>query len=276
MLQFPKTTSATLPSYETINIVKDPPKSIVVPRKTYVDIDNVLKEMTEEGLERISETIMESPRGLNPMLGVQYSSKMPYSVVRDGVFRPEVFAPRDLVPLSRQSKPSGSYMSTPSFADAMKSIEYEPDKKAYRQTPLRASVAPCAVFKYGALNPSHITDQGAVRSEVFTGSIPSFPTSTSTWKPVVDNPELSITPERSVPTHSASTIPTKIVGMRTMLADVPVLVSKTPHHSIETMPASYSRPIQQFFVERPGLERKPHRLSREGVDIAPSYPLVHS
>jgi hypothetical protein len=61
--------------------------------------------------ERVAESIRVYPRGANVMVGVSYNNqgaqrggqqaKLPYRVMRDGVFRPPILRPVNLLPLSR-------------------------------------------------------------------------------------------------------------------------------------------------------------------------------
>ena len=102
----------TLPSWEQVNILRDPPSSIHTRKKERVsegDVTHNIREMKD----RTSDNILRFARGQNPMVSVSYSdhggnksgveASNPYKVMRDGAFRPPMFRPiEDLQPLSRQ------------------------------------------------------------------------------------------------------------------------------------------------------------------------------
>lgn len=102
----------TLPSWDQVNILRDPPRSIHTRKKERVeagDITHNIREMKD----RTSDNILRFARGQNPMVSVSYSNhgtnssgveaSNPYKVVRDGAFRPPMLRPvEDLQPLSRR------------------------------------------------------------------------------------------------------------------------------------------------------------------------------
>lgn len=121
----------TLPSNDNwgtnINILKDPPKSLYVPRKEKVG-DNVMLDNSSID-DRINESISVYPKGVNPFVSVSYSnmsnngghlsgsssgnqtnfnsglksdSKLPYKVFDNGAFRPEFQRYEEKFALSRQ------------------------------------------------------------------------------------------------------------------------------------------------------------------------------
>lgn len=127
MIQYPKNTHVTLPSVEgafgSMNIQKDPHKSIVVPYKPKYSETNMWLDLVDESGDRICEQINHYSRGINPMMSVNYTNAgnsggirgsniqtsafanlnaySPYPVGKYGAFRPPIKAPRDLLPLSR-------------------------------------------------------------------------------------------------------------------------------------------------------------------------------
>lgn len=134
MIQYPKNTHVTLPSVEggfgSMNILKDPPKSIYVQYKEKISDTNRLLDWIDGSGDRICEGILPYARGINQMVSVDYSNSgtnggrvnlsgasgtdqqplmtgqafLPYRVVRDGAFRPPILPPQDLLPLSRQPR----------------------------------------------------------------------------------------------------------------------------------------------------------------------------
>ena len=107
----------TLPSVDdwssNLNIMKDPPKSIMTRRRDKVGENSDMLKMIDNS-DRSSEAILRFARGVNPSVSVSYSnnglstqgfnnlqSKLPYTINKDGDFKPPVQAPQDLLPLSR-------------------------------------------------------------------------------------------------------------------------------------------------------------------------------
>lgn len=104
---------AILPSVESWgtnnNILRDPPRSITTRRIDKVTDTIMLDEDIDQSMDRVAESILVYPRGSNVMVGISYNNqgrqvqqaKLPYRVMKDGVFRPPILRPVDLVPLSR-------------------------------------------------------------------------------------------------------------------------------------------------------------------------------
>lgn len=130
MIQYPKTTHATLPStdgaFGTLNIQRDPPKAIYVPYRQKASEDNMMIDWLND-TDRFQENILNFQRGVNPMVSVSYGNEgmnggqnrmsegsgslnplgnstqayLPYSVMKDGEFRPPIIPPEQYLPLSR-------------------------------------------------------------------------------------------------------------------------------------------------------------------------------
>lgn len=118
----------TLPSTEgwgtNMNILRDPPKSIMTRRVNKVGDNNSIRRTIDESDDRVMENILKFARGVNPMVGVEYrnhggtgggsittaiqsqngSVKLPYRIMRDGAFRPPILRQEQLLPLSRQNR----------------------------------------------------------------------------------------------------------------------------------------------------------------------------
>jgi len=141
MFQLPKDTHVTLPSVESwgnsMNILKDPPKSFYTRKKDKVSDNQQLTDWVDDSGDRICEMINVYTRGSNPMVSVSYQNSngstsvggkntqasLPYKVNVDGAFRPPIQTARDLLPLSRQPRAWTYAMSMPGFADYSKIIE---------------------------------------------------------------------------------------------------------------------------------------------------------
>ena len=166
MIQYPKNTHLTLSSpegaFSTLNILRDPPKSI---HTRYIekvgDTNRVTQQVAASG-DRFCEGIMPYARGVNPMVDVSYSNygtnggqnrniygshsansvnqlsgslgqvKLPYRVMRDGAFRPPVKPPQELLPLSRLPRVTTSRTVTPGSQQILKQVQCRPDKKVIR------------------------------------------------------------------------------------------------------------------------------------------------
>ena len=126
--------------------MKDPPKSIMTRRIDRVGQTQDITQMIDESGDRACESILVYARGRNPMVSTEYSNygtaggqsrqavgrsgitnsnlpsshagtqaKLPYTIMRDGAFRPPVLRQEDLMPLSRQPRVWTSSFSNPEF-----------------------------------------------------------------------------------------------------------------------------------------------------------------
>jgi hypothetical protein len=121
----------TLPSVDSwgtnMNIIRDPPKSIMTRRRDKVGENNDMLQMVDNS-DRSNEAILRFSRGVNPSVSVSYSNnggslqnfgnqqaRLPYSINKDGDFHPPVHAPQDLLPLSRMPRNITSAVSNPTM-----------------------------------------------------------------------------------------------------------------------------------------------------------------
>ena len=161
----------TLPSVESwgssMNILKDPPKSIHTRRKDKVGMTSFITEEIDAARDRACEAIRVYARGSNPAVSVMYSNNgtvggahmgaasgagqtermgtaqvgaagraeasLPYKIMRDGAFRPPVRTQRQLMPLSRQPRAPTNIEARPDFPDWTKKLQVCGDAKDYRQ-----------------------------------------------------------------------------------------------------------------------------------------------
>lgn len=164
----------TLPSVDTwgtnMNILRDPPKSIMTRRVNKVGETSSITEMIDNSENRACESILLYPRGINPFVSVSYSNssnnggqlsggivqggqrsaKLPYTVMKDGAFRPPVLTQENLLPLSRMPRVWTTAFTKPGFVDFSKKVlEFDPNKKSkeIREETLKAFVVPNAVYK---------------------------------------------------------------------------------------------------------------------------------
>jgi hypothetical protein len=170
MIQYPKLEHVTLPSVESWgtnnNIIKDPPKSLFTRRIDKVGQTQMINEEVDGSGDRICEGINVYARGVNPFTAVEYSNNsnnagikgsitnissnsqasLPYKVMREGVFRPPVQNPRDLLPLSRQPRLLTSQLANPGFVNFSKGRAC-PDKfRQIKPEVLQTCARPTAVF----------------------------------------------------------------------------------------------------------------------------------
>ncbi len=176
---------ATLPSVETwgtsMNMLRDPPKSIYTRKIDRVGQTSEITQMIQDSGDRVNEAINVYPRGVNVMVGVDYSNYgnnggqrsagirtagmlasggnsgkqafLPYRIMNGGAFRPPIRDQRDLLPLSRLPRVWTSSFTQPGFADfsrkAMCPSEIGDDFKGVKSSDqlLRACVRPTATYQ---------------------------------------------------------------------------------------------------------------------------------
>lgn len=171
---------ATLPSVETwgtnMNILRDPPKAVMTRRIDKVGETSSITQMIDDSSNRACEAIQVFARGINPSVSVSYSNhgnnggggqsgsltglaapiagtgrsaKLPYTVAKDGAFRPPVLTQEDLLPLSRLPRVWTSAFSKPGFSDFSKkarSCTTAKDTREVKTTTLKACVRPTATY----------------------------------------------------------------------------------------------------------------------------------
>uniref|UniRef100_A0A6C0LY48 Uncharacterized protein n=1 Tax=viral metagenome TaxID=1070528 RepID=A0A6C0LY48_9ZZZZ len=171
---------STLPSVEgwgsNMNILKDPPKSITTRRINRVGQTSSITEMIDQSENRAAEAIQVYARGVNPCVSVSYSNygnnggggqsggltglsqpiaglgrqaKLPFTIMKDGAFRPPVLTQRDLLPLSRLPRALTSVKTQPGFTDFSKKVwECKTAEKTreVKTTTLQACVRPTARY----------------------------------------------------------------------------------------------------------------------------------
>ena len=122
----------------TLNIKRDPPKSYTTKRKEYVSDTNSVTKILANSEDRFSEAINYISRGVNPMVSVSYGEAQtagntaargqaynPFSVAKDGQFRPPTKKLEDLLPLSRLPRKWTETNVNPEILDYSKKIVTE-------------------------------------------------------------------------------------------------------------------------------------------------------
>jgi hypothetical protein len=167
---------ATLPSVDSWNtnmsILRDGPKSIHTRRIDKVGDSSSITQMIEDSENRACEAINVFPRGVNPMVSVSYGNhgnnggqnsgslvgsvggatqaRLPYTIMRDGAFRPPIQLQENLLPLSRMPRVWTSAFTQPGFADFSKKMRCPVGADKTREvhtSTLKACVRPTAVYR---------------------------------------------------------------------------------------------------------------------------------
>lgn len=176
----------TLPSVEaglgSMNILRDPPKSIMTRRIDKVGETSSITEMIDESDNRACEAISVYARGVNPMVSVSYGNAgnnggqrvqgcgiggsdrgssgnaihggqayLPYRIMPGGAFRPPIIRQEQLMPLSRQPRTNTEAFTQPGFADFTKKLRC-PGKETrhVKEDTLRACIRPTATYRLDA------------------------------------------------------------------------------------------------------------------------------
>ena len=128
----------TLPSVGSwgtnMNIMKDPPRSVMMRRIDKVGDTNEITKMIDNS-DRSAESILRFARGVNPSVSVNYSNfggsqqnfgnkqaYLRYTINKDGDFHPPVQAPQDLLPLSRLPRNTTFAISNPGMPNNAKEL----------------------------------------------------------------------------------------------------------------------------------------------------------
>lgn len=140
---------STLPSVEaglgSMNILKDPPKSIYTRRVDKVGQTSDITQMIQDSESRSCEVIKPYARGRNPFVSVEYQNygnsggqlsggvcnasarpmaRLPYAIggAHNDVFRPPMLKQENLLPLSRLPRVWTNVKTTPEFIDFRKKM----------------------------------------------------------------------------------------------------------------------------------------------------------
>jgi hypothetical protein len=167
---------SSLPSNDgwgQLNILKDPPKSIHTRRVDKVGETSSITEMVDESGNRSCEAISLYARGVNPSVSVSYSNDgnnggqrvggnittqgcpttqafSPYTIIKDGAFRPPIRRQEDLLPYSRRPRvffKQDTNPSLPDYSKKMLTCGEAKDYKAVKTETLRASIRPTVRYK---------------------------------------------------------------------------------------------------------------------------------
>ena len=129
----------TLPSVGSwgsdMNIMRDPPRSIMMRRIDKVGSDSTITKMQDES-DRSAEAILRFARGVNPSVSVSYQNSgglmnnynggqayLRYTINKDGDFRIPQPAPQDLLSLSRMPRNTTFAITNPGMPHNLKELD---------------------------------------------------------------------------------------------------------------------------------------------------------
>jgi hypothetical protein len=134
MISFSSITDRNKTDYDTIDdwyitntIIKEPTKSIQTRRIIKVGDNNDLLDVTDSSVDRVSDSILQFSRSVNPMVSVEYNNTngqeafLPYRVIKDGAFRPPLDFQYNKFPLSRLPRDVTSFQNYSCHTDFSKS-----------------------------------------------------------------------------------------------------------------------------------------------------------
>jgi hypothetical protein len=167
-----------------MKIQKDPPKSITTRRIEKVSETNDTFIQSSESLDRMVENISYFAKGINPSVSVDYGNYgnnggqnrvttggisektssgdklhsghayLPFTVNKDGAFRPPVKAPFDLLPLSRIPRATTSATTNKFIVDFSKTSQFPSGiSRSINENIITRNIVPSATYK---INPSPI------------------------------------------------------------------------------------------------------------------------
>jgi hypothetical protein len=166
------TAKVTLPSVEfglgSINILRDPPKSIHTRRRNKVGETSSITAMIDESGSRACEAILQYPRGINPFAKVSYQNYgnnggqrsggitkgggrqayLPYNLGQ-GAFRPPIMRQEQLFPLSRLPRNSREVLTNPrinKFVSQGSCPNIGDPYKGVKKSQITCNVRPTATF----------------------------------------------------------------------------------------------------------------------------------
>lgn len=168
----------TLPSVESwgtnMNILRDPPKSIMTRRIDKVGETSSITNLISESGDRTCESISLYARGINPSVSVDYGNNgnnggqrggscfgnsalygeqayLPYRINRDGAFRPPIVSPFNLLPLSRMPRTNTEAFTKSGFVDFTKKLVCPGGNyRAVKEDTIKGSIRPTATFRLDA------------------------------------------------------------------------------------------------------------------------------
>lgn len=166
----------SLPSVDSwnsnMNILRDPPKAITTRRIDKVGQTSSITELIDESGDRSCEVISLYARGVNPCVSVDYSNNgnnggqrsngcsyslnsgqayLPYRIIKDGAFRPNITTPFNSLPLSRMPRTNTEAFSKKGFSDFTKKIMCPGGNyRGVKEDNIKGGIRPTATFRMDA------------------------------------------------------------------------------------------------------------------------------
>ena len=158
----------------SMNILRDPPRSITTRRVDKVGQTSSITEMVDDSGNRVCEGINVYARGVNPSVSVSYGNagnnggqrgssvfggvisgglqaKLPYTIMKDGAFRPPTRTQDQLLPLSRLPRVNTESFTQPGFVDYSKKLDCaQGEYRQIKKDTIKACIRPTATYK---INP---------------------------------------------------------------------------------------------------------------------------
>ena len=140
-------------AFDTLNIQKDPPKSVMATPTDKVDIGSLIDSSLYEDI--ISENIQRYERGVNQFVSVSYRnsdgtpSQLPDTIMKDGAFRPKIEDPDKYLPPSRRPvREVSGFTNKKNLLTSKQCVyKYRKDYKEVKKNPLKISTRPTATFR---------------------------------------------------------------------------------------------------------------------------------
>lgn len=183
----------TLPSVETWgtnnNILQEPPSSIHTRRIDKVGETSDITTMIDDASDRVCEAINVYARGTNPSVSVSFGNYgsnsgglsgnltglgsshtqayNPYTIMKDGAFRPPIVPPEQLLPFSRQPRVWTEVMSKPGFIDYTKKVKDYKEKCKLREIKnekIEGSIRPTFSNNIYTIKPNHQSVQNNIQN----------------------------------------------------------------------------------------------------------------
>lgn len=183
----------TLPSVETWgtnnNILQEPPSSIHTRRIDKVGETSDITTMIDDAGDRVCEAINVYARGTNPSVSVSFGNYgsnsgglsgnltglgsshtqaySPYTIMKDGAFRPPIVPPEQLLPFSRQPRVWTEVMSKPGFIDYTKKVKDYKEKCKFREIKnekIEGSIRPTFSNNIYTTKPNHQSVQNNIQN----------------------------------------------------------------------------------------------------------------
>jgi hypothetical protein len=294
IVNYGKVTLPSVNSWNTsMNIVRDPPKSIHTRKIDKVGETPAITSLIDESGDRFCEAINYYPRGQNPMVSVSYgegqtsattsnrgNAFLPYRVVRDGAFRPPVMRQEDLLPLSRMPR-IWTNMSTqpysPIFTMRIKNCGTVENTKEVKNDMLNMScISNRAISAYPSINAPD-TKSTIIRDPLVPGEVNaamSCSNTTTDYSQRIHQKPLLLAPTRV--STSGFTNPHMIKETLLSVGRMQIENKMNPNHPVASATTNFAAGSMSGYnplsLHHPSYDRLPTHTSKGGFDTYQSRP----